>query len=140
MENVWKTRNQECSELKPEQEALALEVTTQIAEKWTLSTLAVLAEEGAALRFSRLQARVDGNSQKSLTKTRRQLERDGLVRRVFFPEVPPRVEYTITTLGLGLLEQIHPLWLWAVANVEKFEKSRRDYDRKLTKQPKPARG
>ena len=59
--------------MKPEQEALALEVTTQIAEKWTLSTLAVLAEEGAALRFSRLQARVDGISQKSLTKTLRQL-------------------------------------------------------------------
>ena len=136
MGNVWKTRNRECAQLKPEQEVLAVEITTQMAEKWTLSTLSVLAEEGGALRFSRLLTRVDGISQKSLTKTLRQLERDGLVRRVLFPEVPPRVENTITTLGLGMLEQIHPLWLWTVANVEEFERARRDYDRKLSKRRK----
>ena len=130
MENVWKTRNQECSLLNADQEELALEITTQMADKWTLCTIAVLAEEGAPLRFSRIMERVDGISQKSLTKTLRQLERDGLATRMMFAEVPPRVEYTITTLGLGMLEQVHPLWLWTVQNLEKFEKSRRQYDRK----------
>jgi DNA-binding HxlR family transcriptional regulator len=63
-----------------------------------------------------------------LTKTLRQLERDGLVTRALFPEVPPRVEYTITVLGMAMLKQVHPLWLWTVRNVEEFEKARRKYD------------
>ena len=133
MDNVWKIRNEECSALTEQEETLALEMTTRIADKWTLCTLAVLAEEGAPLRFSRVMERVDGISQKSLTKTLRQMERDGLATRTLFPEVPPRVEYLITPLGLGMLEQVHPLWLWTVKNVANFAKSRSDYDRKARK-------
>lgn len=132
MENVWRTRNEECSALTPEQEEMALEITTRIADKWSLCTMAVLAEEDGPLRFSRVMERVEGISQKSLTKTLRQLERDGLIRRKLFPEVPPRVEYGITTLGLGMLEQVHPLWLWAVNNLECVAASRRAYDKKGT--------
>ncbi len=129
----WKSSSAECRKQDPQREALALEVTRQMAETWTLLTLVVLAEAGVPMRFSRVMEQVKGVSQKSLTKTLRQLERDGLVTRALFPEVPPRVEYTITVLGTAMLEQVHPLWLWTVENLEKFEKARREYDRKRDK-------
>ena len=124
----WAAANDACVLLGPERDSLAREVVNQMADKWTLWTMAVLAEAGSPMRFSRVMEQVEGVSQKSLTKTLRQLERDGLVTRVVFPEVPPRVEYTITPLGVAMLEQMHPLWLWAVANLGSFEAARREYD------------
>jgi DNA-binding HxlR family transcriptional regulator len=67
-------------------------------------------------------------SQKSLTKTLRQLERDGLVTRAVFAEVPPRVEYEATELGLEMLEQVHPLWVWSVENLERFQAAQERFD------------
>jgi len=101
-----------------------------MAEKWTLWTLAVLAEAGEPMRFSRVMEKVENVSQKSLTKALRQLERDGLVTRKVFPEVPPRVEYEATDLGQEMLEQVHPLWLWAVKNVERFQKAQASFDQR----------
>lgn len=72
---------------------------------------------------------VENVSQKSLTKTLRQLERDGLVTRVVFTEAPPRVEYEATELGLEMLEQVHPLWVWAVKNLERFQVAQAQFDR-----------
>lgn len=126
----WEYTNAICEKLGPTRDALAREVVTQIADKWTLWTMAVLAEAAAPMRFSRVMEKVEGVSQKSLTTTLRQLERRGLVTRVVFPEVPPRVEYTISPLGVALLEQVHPLWMWTVQNLDKFEKAQRHYDKK----------
>lgn len=126
----WDYANAACEKLGPKRDALAREVVTQMADKWTLWTMAVLAEAAAPMRFSRVMDRVEGVSQKSLTKTLRQLERNGLVTRVIFPEVPPRVEYTISPLGVAMLEQVHPLWMWTVENLDKFEKAQRLYDKK----------
>lgn len=123
----WEAANALCDRLSPDQDALVREIVTQISEKWTLWTMSVLAEAGAPMRFSRVMQSVAGVSQKSLTKTLRQLERGGLVTRVVFPEVPPRVEYRITKLGEELLVQLHPLWLWTVANVKRFESARSKY-------------
>ena len=86
-----------------------------------LDRLAVIAEAGKPMRLSRVMEQVESVSQKSLTKTLRQLERDGLVTREVFAEVPPRVEYEATELRLEFLEQVHPLWLWAVRNLERFQ-------------------
>ena len=58
----------------------------------------------------------------------RQLERDGLVTRVVFAEVPPRVEYAITEVALEMLELVHPLWRWAATNVAKFQAAHTRYD------------
>ncbi len=110
-----------------EQDVLVREIVTQISEKWTLWTMSVLARAETPLRFSRVMEGVEGISQKSLTKTLRQLERGGLVTRVVFAEVPPRVEYQITKLGQELLVQLHPVWLWTVANVKRFEAARSKY-------------
>ena len=125
----WDYVNAACEELGPQRYSIAREVVTQMAEKWTLWTMAVLAEAAAPMRFSRVMEKVEGVSQKSLTKTLRQLERDGLVTRVVFAEVPPRVEYSISPLGIAMLEQVHPLWMWTVQNLDKFEKARRRYDK-----------
>ena len=95
--------------------------------------LAELAEAGAPMRFSRLMERVEGVTQKSLTKVLRQLERDGLVTRQVFAQVPPRVEYAITELALEMLELVHPLWAWAAANVGRFAVAQARYDATLKK-------
>ncbi|QMV19934.1 transcriptional regulator [Granulicella sp. 5B5] len=124
----WAEANEACEALGPEMDSLVRETVTRMAEKWTLWTLAVLAENGEPMRFSRVMEQVEGVSQKSLTKTLRQLERDGLVTRAVFAEVPPRVEYAVTELGLEMLEQVHPLWLWAVENLERFRVAQAKFD------------
>jgi len=124
----WAAANAACDSLAPGLDDLARDIVTRMAEKWTLWTLAVLAEAAKPLRFSRVMEFVEGVSQKSLTKTLRQLERDGLVTRVVFPEVPPRVEYAITPLGLEMLAEVYPLWLWTVKNVSRFEHAQKRFD------------
>jgi DNA-binding HxlR family transcriptional regulator len=124
----WAAANAACDALAPGLDDLTRDIVTRMAEKWTLWTLAVLAEAAKPLRFSRVMEYVEGVSQKSLTKTLRQLERDGLVTRVVFPEVPPRVEYAITSLGVEMLEQVHPLWLWTLKNVSRFDLAQKRYD------------
>ncbi len=124
----WAEANAACEALTEKEDSLTRDIVTRLAEKWTLWTMAELAEASTPMRFSRLLERVEGVSQKSLTKVLRQLERDGLVTRTVFAEVPPRVEYAITDLALQMLEVVHPLWRWAAANVSKFQAAQADYD------------
>jgi DNA-binding HxlR family transcriptional regulator len=123
----WEAANALCDKLSPDQDLLVREIVTQISEKWTLWTMSVLAQAGVPMRFSRVMEAVEGISPKSLTKTLRPLEKAGLVTRVVFAEVPPRVEYRITGLGKELLIQLHPVWLWTVANVKRFQTARSKY-------------
>ena len=94
----WREVNSCCDALSEDEETLTREIVTRVADKWTLWTMSMLAESEGPMRFSRVMEKVEGISQKSLTKTLRQLERDGLVTRVVFAEVPPRVEYSITAI------------------------------------------
>lgn len=123
----WEAANAACETLTEKQDEFVREIVSHIAEKWTLWTMSVLAEAGKPMRFSRLMDAVEGISQKSLTKTLRQLERSGFVTREVFAEVPPRVEYRITPLGEGLLMQLHPVWQWTVTNIAQFENARKCY-------------
>ena len=134
----WDQVNAHCESLTEDEDALSREIVTRMADKWTLWTMSVLAETGEPMRFSRVLEKVEGVSQKSLTKTLRQLERDGLVTRVVFAEVPPRVEYTITPMGIEMLEHVHPLWLWAATSVARFQQARAAYDGKsgMTTRPR----
>lgn len=97
-----------------------------IADKWTLVVLEELADR--TLRFSELQRAVGGISQKVLTQTVRDMERNGFVRRVVYPEVPPRVEYALTPMGLHLGEAICGLWKWTGANYAKVVAARAAFD------------
>ena len=124
----WKEVNAQCEALGEELDMLTREVVSRLADKWSLWTLSVLAAAEGPMRFSRVMEQVEEISQKSLTKTLRQLERDGLVTRKIFAEVPPRVEYAITPIGLEMLEHVEPLWTWVAESVARFQKARTDYD------------
>ena len=116
-----------CSTLTAEQPDLVREVLARTVDKWGLWVLTELSDDGP-LRFSRLLERVGGISQKSLTATLRQLERDGLVIRTVVTEVPIRVDYAATPLGRSLVEQVHPLWLWAIERLPEIIIAREAYD------------
>ena len=107
-------------------EALTREILVRVADKWTL--LVIFALEEGEMRFSRLREKVEGVSQKMLTKTLRQLERDGLVTRRVHAVVPPRVDYRLTPLGESLAESLCGIWLWAEAHLEDVEGARRAFD------------
>ena len=111
----------------PRVEALVNEVIGRVADKWTMIVLDVLAENGE-LRFTRLGELADGISQKMLTQTLRQMERDGLVIRTVHPVIPPKVEYRLTDLGFSLAEAFCGVWMWAEKNLERIETSRAAFD------------
>lgn len=113
--------------LDPRVEALVNEVIGRVADKWTMIVLEVLTEHGE-LRFTRLGQLCGGVSQKMLTQTLRQMERDGLVVRTVHPVIPPKVEYRLTDLGHGLSEAFCGVWLWAEANLERIEAARQTFD------------
>ena len=107
----------------PKLEALVREIIEQVADKWTMLVLEVLEEHGV-VRFTRLGELVGGVSQKMLTKTVRQMERDGLITRTVHPVIPPRVEYELTELGHSLGEAFCGVWIWAEAHGEEIERAR----------------
>jgi DNA-binding HxlR family transcriptional regulator len=82
------------------------------------------------MRFTRLRDRIGNVSQKMLTKTLRELERDGLVTRRVHPVVPPRVDYKLTKLGEALGEAVCGIWIWVEKHLNDVERSRQAYDRK----------
>jgi DNA-binding HxlR family transcriptional regulator len=86
-------------------------VLDRIADKWTALVIRVLSED--THRFGQLQRRIGGVSQKMLTQTLRDLERDGLVVRTVYPVVPPRVDYRLTPLGRSLGEPLDAICAWA---------------------------
>jgi DNA-binding HxlR family transcriptional regulator len=94
------------------EDRLAREVLERITARWSLSVMRILAQANGPLRFSRVLERVEGISQKALTQTLRTLERDGLITRTLYPQVPPRVEYELTTLGREILVPVASLWRW----------------------------
>ena len=94
-------------------QTLIRDVLTRVVDKWSLWALMELTEEKGPLRFSRLLERVQGVSQKSLTATLRELERDGFITRTVTVQVPIRVDYTATPLGYALIRLVDPLWSWA---------------------------
>jgi DNA-binding HxlR family transcriptional regulator len=116
-----------CETLDASEDRLVREILDHVADKWSLWVIHVLGT-GGRLRFSRVLEKVEGISQKMLTKTLRQLERDGIVSRTMYLEVPPRVEYELTPLGRELLLRVLPLWTWIGENVDAFRAARGRFD------------
>jgi DNA-binding HxlR family transcriptional regulator len=117
------------ADLDPKIEALVNDLIGRVADKWTMLVLEVLAEKGE-LRFTRLSELVEGISQKMLTQTLRQMERDGLITRTVHPVVPPKVDYKLTHLGLSLGAAFCGVWVWAAENLNQVEQARREFDGK----------
>ncbi len=111
------------------------EVLNRVGDKWSVQIVALLGE--GHLRFSELRKAIEGISQRMLTLTLRNLERDGLIRRTVFAEIPPRVEYELTRLGETLLEPITALAEWAADNRVAIQDARIKFDAASAKKKPP---
>lgn len=103
------------------------DVLNRIGDKWSVMVVGMLGRNGT-LRFNELKRLINGVSQRMLTLTLRNLERDGLVTRTIYPEVPPRVEYGLTELGKTLQQPISALWDWSAENHQAIVEARAIYD------------
>jgi DNA-binding HxlR family transcriptional regulator len=111
----------------------AREILARVGDKWSVYVIHVLGDAGT-LRFNELRTRVDGISQRMLTVTLRGMERDGLVERTVYAEVPPRVEYALTGLGATLRELVNGLVEWSGAHLDEVDAARAAYDARHERQ------
>ena len=101
-------------------------VLDRIGDKWTVLVIGALVD--GPLRFTALRQRVGGVAPKVLTQTLRAMERDGLLTRTVFAQVPPRVDYALTDLGVSLGGPIAVLTDWAEAHVGRIVAARDDFE------------
>jgi len=114
--------------IDPRLAALVNDLIGRVADKWTMLILDALTDHGE-IRFTQLARLVEGISQKMLTQTLRHMERDGLLIRTVHPVVPPKVEYKLTPLGLGLGAAFCGVWVWASENLQAVEQARLTFDK-----------
>jgi len=108
------------------------DLLSRLGDKWSTLVLVALSKaDGNCLRFSELMRAVSGISQRMLATTLRHLERDGILTRQVYPQVPPKVEYTLTARGQGLLVPVKSLVTWLLNEWPEIEKSRQQYDRRI---------
>lgn len=101
------------------------ELMSRIGDKWTILIIVSLAKAPSGrARFSELEKKVPGISQRMLSTTLKNLEQDGMVTREVFPEVPPRVEYQITALGKSLLGPMDAIIAWVAKNWGEVQRAR----------------
>lgn len=101
-------------------------ILDRVGDKWSLLVITLLGQ--GPRRFTELRREIDTISQRMLTLTLRQLERDGLVSRTVYPVVPPRVDYALTPLGFTLRDTIQALVDWTLAHREEIVSARAAYD------------
>ena len=104
------------------------QVLARVGDKWTVMVISELGEEPK--RFNELRREIAGVSQRMLTLTLKNLERDGLVSRAVTPSVPPRVDYALTDLGRSMLVPVQALGQWAQAHILEMDAARDRYDAK----------
>lgn len=101
-------------------------VMDRVGDKWSVAVVNEIS--GGPRRFSEIKRCLPGINQRMLTSTLRVLERDGLVTRTVYPEVPPRVDYELTDMGRAMLDTVSSLLDWAQRNVDGIDEARRRYD------------
>ncbi|MBY6139552.1 helix-turn-helix transcriptional regulator [Leisingera daeponensis] len=102
------------------------EVLSRVGDRWSVLVVISLAQYGV-LRFNALKRHL-GISQRMLSLTLRELERDGLVSRTYHPTIPPKVEYALTPLGESFREPVKALGLWALEHLPAIDAARAEYD------------
>lgn len=102
------------------------EVLARVGDRWSVLVIISLSQYGT-LRFNKLKRHL-GISQRMLSLTLRQLERDGLVSRESYPTIPPKVEYSLTPLGESFREPVRALGYWALNNLATIDTARESYD------------
>ena len=111
------------------------DVLDRVGDKWSVLIIDLLGT--GPTRFNELKRSIEGISQRMLTLTLRGLERDGLITRTVYPEIPPRVEYELTPLGETLLIPIQGLAEWAAENRTKIQDARTAFESKQRKRAMP---
>lgn len=111
------------------------QVLDHIAGKWTILVVDALLE--GTMRYTDLNRRIEGVSQKMLTQSLRSLEADGFITRTVYPTIPPRVEYDLTTLGRSLAGPITALRQWAETHINEIERARARVTAEATDAPAP---
>ena len=102
------------------------EVLSRVGDRWSVLVIISLSQYGT-LRFNELKRNL-GISQLMLSLTLRELQRDGLVNRTYYPTIPPKVEYNLTSMGESFREPVSALGHWALDNLVKIDKAREEYD------------
>lgn len=103
------------------------DIISRLSDKWSLLVIMTLSRNGT-MRFNEIHRSMDDISQRMLTVTLRSLEADGLISRQIYPEVPPRVEYKLTSIGESLLPALEVLVNWAKTNTDVIFKSRDKFE------------
>jgi DNA-binding HxlR family transcriptional regulator len=103
-------------------------VFAKLGDRWSMRVVSLLS--GGPRRFNEIKRAADGISQRMLTLTLRNLERDGLVKRTAFPAIPPRVEYELTELGRSMFASVRALGDWTVSHLDQIEAARSDFDQR----------
>lgn len=119
--NVSEPNSQQCPNCKRINEVL-----TRVGDRWSVLVIISLAEYGT-LRFNELKRNL-GISQRMLSRTLRELERDGLVNRTYYPTIPPKVEYNLTPMGESFRDPVNALGNWALENLATIDSAREVYD------------
>ncbi len=108
------------------------EVLKRVGDRWSVLVIISLSEYGT-LRFNALKRNL-GISQRMLSRTLRELERDGLVNRTYYPTIPPKVEYNLTPMGDSFREPVNALGCWALENLTNIDIARENFDAASDKQ------
>ena len=103
-------------------------VVDRIGDKWSVLILILLDERGV-MRFNEIYGSIKTISQKMLTVTLRNLQADGLLSRTVYPQIPPKVEYKLTTRGKSLIPHLHSLIIWAQNNMGEIIESRGTFEK-----------
>ncbi len=114
---------------------IAREILSRLGDRW--SVLIIYMTNGGPVRFTELKRKVEDVrpiSSRVLTRTLKQLERDGLVSRRAFPVVPPRVEYNLTPLGERFLHFAMQILDWTMENRADFEAARQEFEAQALRQ------
>ncbi|WP_162579181.1 winged helix-turn-helix transcriptional regulator [Variovorax sp. PBS-H4] len=119
---------QACDALSDEDDGLKREILAHAGSRWSLGIVHALATAGT-LRHAVLARRLEGITQRMLTRTLRHLERDGMIARDDYGEVSPRVEYSLTDVGRGFLASMIPLWGWILDHSQELRAAREQFDR-----------
>ncbi|MFI7613220.1 transcriptional regulator [Nonomuraea terrae] len=123
-DRVLRSLDRTCLEHDPD---VLRSVLDRVGDKWSLILIGLLGE--VPMRFTELLRTAPGISRRMLTLTLRGLERDGFVKRVVYPEIPPRVEYEVTPFGRTLSEPVLALARWTADNQDTIRANRRAFDK-----------
>ena len=126
---MWRGNNEVTEIMKDPTNPVCRTISTllsRIGDKWTVLVVSTLGD--GSKRFNELRREIPSVSQRMLTLTLRNLERDGIVSRAVTPTIPPRVDYALTNLGHSLLKPVTALSEWALDNVETIHTAQARYD------------